>query len=105
MASRKEHGGTLTRLGLEINKKGILDEYSSRFGNFSAVVTKKQGEQISLYQKHPPNNARLVCDHKMKPSLKKQYRVRVAVNLVRGHERYGLSSKDVSSIAMLSKTY
>ena len=111
MASRQEHGGTLTRLGLEIDKKDILDDYSSRFGSFSAVVTKKQGERISLYQKHPPNNARLVCNHKMKPSLKKQYRVRdltlnnVVVNLVRDHERYGLSSKDVSSIAMLSKTY
>ena len=111
MVSHKEYSGTLTRLGLEIDKKGILDEYSSRFGDLSAVVTKKQGERISLYQKHPPNNARLVCDHKMKPSLKKQYQVRdltlnnVVVNLVRDHERYGLSSKDVGSIAMLSKIY
>ena len=44
MVSRQEHGGILTRLGLEIDKKGILDDYSARFGNFSAVVTKKQGE-------------------------------------------------------------
>ena len=76
MVSRQEHGGILTRLGLEIDKKGILDDYSARFGNFSAVVMKKQGEQISLYQQHPPNNARFVCNHKMKPSLKKQYQVR-----------------------------
>jgi hypothetical protein len=47
----------------------------------------------------------------MKPSLKKQYRVRdltlnnVAVNLVRDHERYDLSLKDMESIAMLNKAY
>ena len=47
----------------------------------------------------------------MKPSLDKQYQVRdltlnnVAVNLVRDHERYGLSSRDVSSMAALSKMY
>ena len=32
MASCQEHGGTLTRLGLDIDKKGILDDYSARFG-------------------------------------------------------------------------
>ena len=47
----------------------------------------------------------------MKPSLDKHYQVKdltlnnIAMNIVQDHERYGLSPRDVSSMAALSKMY
>ena len=99
------------RLGLDIDKTRILDEYTSKYGDINAVCTKKQGKRIIEYLHDPPNNARLVRDHKMKPSLKKQYRVgdltfnNVAVDIVRDHEKYGLSTADIKGIASLNKIF